>query len=227
MGDYQLDTPMYAVSMGVADIILGVQWLTTLGTIEMNFQELFMRFQSKGKVVELRGLKAKSSQMVSSHQMQKFLKKGVDGFVAQLCSLEVSQSNALTHPNLQAIIDRHSVILGDMPKGLPPKRDHAHAIQLVPMSQPTNIRPYRYPHIQKSELEEIVEEMLEARTIKHSQSACSSPVVMVHKKDETWRMCPDYRVLNNYTIKDKFPIPVIDDLLYELNEAMYFTKLDL
>ena len=45
MGDYQLDTPMYVISMGAADIILGVQWLTTLGTIEMNFQELFMRFQ--------------------------------------------------------------------------------------------------------------------------------------------------------------------------------------
>ena len=118
--------------MGAVDIILGVQWLTTLGIIEMNFQELFTQFQSKGKVVKLRGLKEKSPQMISSHQMQKLLKKGADGFVAQLCSLEVSQSNALTHPDLQAIIDRHSVILGVKPKGLPPKRDHRHAIQLVP-----------------------------------------------------------------------------------------------
>ena len=62
MGDYQLDTPMYAISMGVANIVLGVQWLTTLGTIEMNFQELFMQFQSQAKVVELRGLKEKFPQ---------------------------------------------------------------------------------------------------------------------------------------------------------------------
>ena len=144
-----------------------------------------------------------------------------------LCSLEVSQSNALTHMDLQAIIDCHSVVLRDIPKGLLPKRDHDHAIQLFPGSQPPNIRPYRYPHIQKSEIEKNVEEMLEVGIIRHSQSAYSSPIVLVCKKDDTWHMCPDYRVLNQYTIKDKFPIPIIDDLLDELNRAMYFTKLDL
>ena len=70
MGDYQLDTPMYAISMGATYIVFGVQWLGTLGTIEMNFQELFMQIQSQGKVLELRGLKEKPSQMASSHQMR-------------------------------------------------------------------------------------------------------------------------------------------------------------
>ena len=78
--------------------------------------------------MELRGLKEKSPQMIISHQMKKLLKKGVDGSVPQLCSLEVSQFSALTHPDLQEIIDRHSVIFGDMPKGLSLKRDHDHAI---------------------------------------------------------------------------------------------------
>ncbi|KAH9318117.1 hypothetical protein KI387_019886, partial [Taxus chinensis] len=77
------------------------------------------------------------------------------------------------HPNLQKVINQHVVVFKE-PRGLPPEREHDHAIQLILGSQPPNIKPYRYPYVQKSEIEKMVEEMLEMGIIHHSQSAYST-----------------------------------------------------
>ncbi|GJS18308.1 putative mitochondrial protein [Tanacetum coccineum] len=110
---------------------------------------------------------------------------------------------------------------------LPLNRSCDHKIPLLEGSQTVNVRPYRHPPTQKDAIEGMVQELLDTGVIRPSNSPFASPIVMVKKKDNTWRMCVDYRLLNKQTIKDKFPIPIIEELIDELHGSQVFTKLDL
>jgi hypothetical protein len=97
----------------------------------------------------------------------------------------------------------------------------------LPGTAPIAVRPYHYEHTQKLELERQCIEMLRTGVIRCSSSTFSTPVFLVKKHNDSWRFCIDYRMLNNVTIKDKFPILVVEELLDELRGMAYFTKLDL
>jgi hypothetical protein len=129
-------------------------------------------------------------------------------------------------PLLDTLLASFDDVFAD-PQGLPPPRPCDHRIHLLPNTAPVAVRPYRYPQLQKDELEIQCAAMLQQGIIRPSTSAFSAPVLLVKKHDDTWRFCVDYRALNQQTVKDKFPIPVVEELLDELKGARYFTKLDL
>lgn len=91
------------------------------------------------------------------------------------------------------------------PEGLPPTRQFDHAIPLVPGAKPVNLRPYRYSPAQKDAIEKKVAKMLKQGIILPSCSPFASPVLLVLKKDLTWRFCIDYRHLNMITVKNRYP----------------------
>jgi hypothetical protein len=107
MGEYVMNSPMISIPMGGADVVLGIQWLQSLGTMAFNFQELFMKFSLEGKEIELRGITGKPGKVISSNGMTKLLKKGHQGIIAQLFSLDVQTSKPSIPQDLK-IIDKHS-----------------------------------------------------------------------------------------------------------------------
>jgi len=95
------------------------------------------------------------------------------------------------------------------PRSLPTNQSHDLKIILKEGTSPINARPYRYPSLQKDVMEKILQEMLEAGVVRPSQSPYSSPIVLAKKRDDTWRLCVDYKQLNKCAVLNKFPILVI------------------
>lgn len=129
-------------------------------------------------------------------------------------------------PQLHGLLVIYSCVF-DEGMILPLYREYDHKTELKEETNAVNIRPYRYAGLQKDEIEKMTREMLEVRVVRPSKSPFASPMVLVKRKDGTWRMCIDYRALNQATVKNKFLIPVIEQLLEELGGAKVFSKINL
>ncbi|XP_022683511.1 uncharacterized protein LOC111257725 [Setaria italica] len=199
IGQEEFYVNLFVIPLGGYELVLWCDWLRTLGPILWDFTRLSMAFWRQ------------------DHRVKWF---GVNGRPSP--RLAVTQSSDLLGLLLEEFADLFS-----MPSGLPPPRAFDHRIHLLPGTSPVAVRPYRYPQLLKDEIEAQCQAMLEQGIIRPSTSAFSSPVLLVRKGDGTWRFCVDYRALNLKTVRDKFPIPVVEELLNELKGAIFFTKLDL
>lgn len=180
------------------DVVLGMAWLNTIGSMWVDWPQQVMRFIFNDQWIELKG---DSSEGVYNSALQSLLAKPrmeIDGFfltteghvmgVTQQETRDSSELTAVQMNRVQSLLDQFSAVFQE-PRGLPPQRTHEHAIHLMEGQGPVNVRPYRYSHHHKNEIEKQVQELLQMGVIRPSQSAFSSPVILVKKKDGSWRMC--------------------------------------
>jgi len=109
---------------------------------------------------------------------------------------------------------------------LPDRKPWDHAIELRPGSEPHSSKIYPLSPVEQAELDTFLDENLKSGRITPSKSPMASPVFFVKKKDGSLRLVQDYRKLNDMTVKNSYPLPLISDLINKLSKAKYFTKLD-
>jgi hypothetical protein len=124
------------------------------------------------------------------------------------------------------IVCEYADVFPDELPSMPPDRDIEFAIDLQPGTTPISKRPYRMPPVELVESKKQLQELLDKDFICQSTSPWGCPVLFVKKKDERLRLCIDYRPLNVVTIKNKYPLPHIDVLFYQLVRAKVFSNID-
>nr|GFB18818.1 putative reverse transcriptase domain-containing protein [Tanacetum cinerariifolium] len=158
---------------------------------------------------------------------EKYVKKGFPIFLAHITTKEVEdKSEEKRLEDVPIVRDFPEVFPEDL-SGLPPTRLVEFKIDLVPGAAPVAWAPYRLAPSEMKELAEQLKELSDKVFIRPSSSPWGAPVLFVKKKDGSFRMCIDYRELNKLTVKNRYPLPRIDDLFDQLQGSSVYSKIDL
>ncbi|KAJ0636963.1 putative nucleotidyltransferase, Ribonuclease H [Helianthus annuus] len=161
--------------------------------------------------------------IISFLKAQKCLRKGHTAILTLVSDASVKEKKL---EDIPVVCDYPQVFSEDLP-GLPPHRQVEFQIELAPGAAPVARAPYRLAPSELVELSKQLQELLEKGFIRPSSSPWGAPVLIVKKKDGTFRMCIDYRELNKVTVKNRYPLPRIDDLFDQLQGSCYYSKIDL
>ena len=156
-------------------------------------------------------------------QAKRLLRQGCEAYLAYVVDTEKKPTQLEDVP----VVNEFSDVFPDELPGLPPDREIEFSIDLAPGTEPVSKAPYRMAPVEIKELASQIQDLLDKGVIIPSVSPWGAPVLFVKKKDGSMRLCIDYRELNKLTIKNKYPLPRIDDLFDQLKGALCFSKIDL
>ncbi|XP_070025746.1 uncharacterized protein [Nicotiana sylvestris] len=206
------------------DVIMGMDWLySCFAKLDCRTRVMRLEFPNE-LVIEWKGNGVlPKGRFISYLKASKMIRKGCIYHLVRVADT----TSEVSVPESVPVVNEFLEVFPDEFPGIPLDREIDFGIDVLPDTQPISIPPYRMAPMELRELKEQLKDLLEKRFIRPSVSLWGAPVLFVRKKDGSLRMCFDYRQLNKVTIKNKYPLPRIDDLFEQLQGARFFSKIDL
>ncbi|GKC87945.1 putative reverse transcriptase domain-containing protein [Tanacetum coccineum] len=214
--DHPFNINLMPVELGSFDAIIGMDWLARYQAIIVCAEKI-VRIPWGNETLIVHGDKSNQGHetrlhIISYSKTQEYMQKGCQVYLAHVTTNEVEdKSEKKRLEDVPIVRDFPEVFPEDLP-GLPPTRQVEFQIDLIPCAAPVARAPYRLAPSEMKELSEQLKELSNKGFIRPSSSPWGAPVLFVKKKDGSFQMCIDYRELNKLTVKNRYPLPRIDDL---------------
>ncbi|GJZ14143.1 putative reverse transcriptase domain-containing protein [Tanacetum coccineum] len=229
--NHPFNIDLMPMELGSFDVIIGMDWLRRCHAVIVCDEKL-VRIPSGNETLIFCGNESNKDResrldIISCSKAQEYMAKGCQIFLAQISAKkEEDKSEGKQLKDVPIVRDFSEVFPEDLP-GLPPARPVEFQIDLIPGAAPVARAPYRLAPSKMKELSEQLQELSDKGFIRPSSSPWGAPVLFVKKKDGSFRMCIDYRELNKLTVKNRYPLPRIDDLFDQLQGSSIYSKIDL
>ncbi|GJX81046.1 putative reverse transcriptase domain-containing protein [Tanacetum coccineum] len=219
------------VEMGTYDVIIGMDWLTKYQAV-IDCAKKIVRIPFGSEILIFHGDGSRNKRgtrlnIISCTKAQKYLLQGCHIFLAHITVKETGDKSKKKQLQDVPIVKNFPEVFPEDLPGLPPTRQVEFHIDLVPGAAPVARAPYRLAPSEMKELADQLQELSDKGFIRPSSSPWGAPVLFVKKKDGSLRMCIDYRELNKLTVKNRYPLPRIDDLFDQLQGSSVYSKIDL
>ncbi|CAH9105695.1 unnamed protein product [Cuscuta europaea] len=224
IGEHCLTGDFVPLDMLEFDAILGMDWLEKHHAKVDCYTKVLELKDGEANTLCFEGDRGKFNPcIISAIRARRMMRKGCQAYLAYVIGKE-GRGKSL---NEVRVVSEYPEVFPEELPGLPPDREIEFTIEVEPGTKPISIPPCRMAPAELQELKVQLEELLDIGFIRPSHSPWGAPVLFVKKKDGTLRMCIDYRQLNKVTVKNKYPLPRIDDLFDQLRGATVFSKIDL
>ncbi|GJY91841.1 putative nucleotidyltransferase, ribonuclease H [Tanacetum coccineum] len=220
------------IELGSFDVIVGMDWMAEHRAEVVCYEKyIFVPYGNNMLIIqgERSGVKNESRlEVISSIRTQKYIDQGCQVFLIQIIKEEETKISERRIEDVPVVRDFPEVFLEELPEypGKNPGAGEFH-IELIPGAAPVARAPYRLAPAEMKELAEQLKELSDKGFIRPSSSPWGAPILFVKKKDGSFRMCIDYRELNKLTVKNRYPLPRIDDLFDQLQGSSIYSKIDL